>query len=176
MLGHCCDLGHNSFACPLNAKDLCELLEVLRAGFTNAKHSVAKPGHAEIAELLVEELLSELTGQKWHVLNDCQADTPLLVLCQLHDRRQKRLRKQVNSDDIVDLLKLRDDVEANIRELILEHLEEHWKQVLGSLPLAQDRRKTADLVAKCGANVLRRIGDKLLDGRHDVTKKCLAVD
>lgn len=31
---------------------------------------------------------------------------------------------------LVDQLKLRDDVQANLRELILEHLEEHGEQMV----------------------------------------------
>lgn len=63
MLGHGSNLGHNSFASPLDAKDLCELLQVLSAGLTDAEDGVAKPRHAQVAELLIEEFDAELAGK-----------------------------------------------------------------------------------------------------------------
>ena len=85
MLGHCCDLGYDCAASPFHAEDLRELFEILRAGFSDAEHSVSKPGHAQTAKLLIEELDAQLRCQKRYVLDDGQPDAPLFVLGQLHD-------------------------------------------------------------------------------------------
>lgn len=87
VLGHGRDLWHDRLARPLDAKDLCELLEVLRAGLTDAEDRVAEPGHAECAELLVEELDAQLACEQRDVLDDCQTHAPLLVLGELHNGR-----------------------------------------------------------------------------------------
>jgi len=89
VLSHDSNLGHDGFASPLDAKDLCELLEILCAGLADAKHGVAKPRHAQRAELLVEKFYTELRGEQRYVLNDGQSYAPLLVLCELYDRRKE---------------------------------------------------------------------------------------
>lgn len=122
MFGHGCHLGYDSAACPLDTKDLCELLEILRAGLTNAEDRVAQPRHAQTAEFLVEELDAELRSQKRDVLNDGQSNAPLLIFCKLHDGRKKRLRQKLDANNIVDLLQLGDDIQSDIREIVLEHL------------------------------------------------------
>ena len=55
---------------------------------------------------------------------------------------------------VVHRLELRDDVQPDIRELILEHLKEHGKKMRDGLVLPEDRRKSTDLSAEGGANVL----------------------
>ena len=125
MLCHDGNLGHDGRARPLDAKDFRKLLQVLRASFPNAEDGVAEPGHAERAEFLVEELDAELGSQERYVLDDGQAHSPLLVFRKLDDGREKGLREQVNADNIVDLFELRDDIEADVREVVFEHLEEH---------------------------------------------------
>lgn len=69
----------------------------------------------------------------------------MLILSQLNDGRKKGLREKLDANDynmsvginednkqgltFVDLLELRDNVQSDVREFILEHLEEHRKQV-----------------------------------------------
>jgi hypothetical protein len=69
----------------------------------------------------------------------------LLVLGKLDNGRKEGLRKELDTNDystlalqfgkcsnkhtIVDRLELRDDVESDIRELVLQHLEEHWQEM-----------------------------------------------
>jgi hypothetical protein len=66
---------------------------------TNGEDGVAEPAHAEIAELFIEELDAKLTGEKGNVFNDSEAHAPLLVLGQLNNSREERLRKKVDADD-----------------------------------------------------------------------------
>ena len=56
MTTHVHDLWNDGFVCPLHAKDFCELLEILRASFTDTKDRVAEPRHAEVGKFLVKEL------------------------------------------------------------------------------------------------------------------------
>lgn len=42
--------------------------------------------------------------------------------------------------------------------------------------LSKDRRQAADLGAQGGPNVLRLVGDKILDTGHDLIKQRIAVD
>lgn len=83
-------------------------------------------------------------------------------------------------------------MQSNFRELILEHLKEHGeKMVDGStkllawsscempwyiLLLAEDGSQATDLGTKSGTDVLRGIGDKVLDAGHDVAEENGAVD
>ena len=55
---------------------------------------------------------------------------------------------------IVNRLKFRDDVQTDIRKFVLEHLKKHGKKMRDSLLLPKDWRKSTDLCAQSGANVL----------------------
>jgi hypothetical protein len=83
---------------------------------------------------------------------------------------------KMSEHTVVDRLELRDDVQTNVREFVLEHLEEHGKEMRNGLVLSEDGRETTDLCAERSANVLRLIGDQLLDARHDLVKQCLALE
>jgi hypothetical protein len=52
---------------------------------------VHQPSHAEGIQLLIKELNSKLSSQEWHVLNDRQTNSPLRILSQLNNCREKRL-------------------------------------------------------------------------------------
>lgn len=91
MIAHSHHLGNNGLACPLHAKDLGQLLEVVRRRLANREDGVAQPPHAQGTQLLIEELNSELAGQQGDVLDDSQANTPLFVFGQLDDCGQQRL-------------------------------------------------------------------------------------
>ena len=99
VLAHTNDLGYNLNFGPLDAKDLGELLEVDGRSFANAVDVVAQPGHAQVAELLVEEGLAELSSQQRDVLDDGLSNAPGFVFRELDDRREQGLRKQINADD-----------------------------------------------------------------------------
>lgn len=83
MIAHSHHLGDNSLASPLDAKDLSQLLQVMRRCLADRENGVTQPSHAQGAQLLVEELDSKLAGQQWDVLNDGQANTPLFVFGKL---------------------------------------------------------------------------------------------
>lgn len=93
MATHGDDLGNDLLVRPLHAKDLGKLLEVLSAGFSDAEDSITQPRHAEGGKLLVEEFNTQLRCKEREMFNDCQSHTPLLVLGQLHNGREKRLRE-----------------------------------------------------------------------------------
>lgn len=99
MVTHSHHLRNDRLACPFDAKDLCQLLKVVRRSLTDREDSVAEPSHAQSTELLIKERNSELTCQQRNVLDNGQANTPLLVFGELDDGGEKRLRKQVDSDD-----------------------------------------------------------------------------
>lgn len=89
VTSHSDDLGHNGLVGPLHSKYICQFLQVLCAGLTDAENSIAEPRHAEAGELLIEELDAELRSKERKVLNDGQSHTPLLVLGKLNNRRQE---------------------------------------------------------------------------------------
>lgn len=84
------DLGDDGDLGPVDAKDLGELAQVDRRGLADAEDGVAEPVHAEVTELVVEELDAELLGEEGDVLDDRLAHAPLLVLGELDDRGQER--------------------------------------------------------------------------------------
>lgn len=105
---------------PLGAELLGEAAQVVGGGLADAVHLVAEPAEAELPELLVKELHPELRRQQRNVLDDREAHAPVAVLRELDDRRQERLRQQVDADHRVDLVELADDVQADLGELVLE--------------------------------------------------------
>jgi hypothetical protein len=170
VLAHGHDLGDNRLVGPLNTENLGELLQVLCRGLTDRENGVAQPAHAQAAELLIEELDAKLRGKKRDVFDDGQTNAPLLVFRKLNNSGEEGLRKKLDANDyltladnpyliglkhtIVNRLKLRDDVQSDIRELVLEHLQKHGKKMWDGLFLPKNGREATDLGAESGANVL----------------------
>jgi hypothetical protein len=91
VAAHSDNLRDDSLVGPLHTKDICELLQVLSASLTDAEDGITEPTHAEVGKLLIEEFDAELRGQEREMLDDCQSDAPLLVLCELNNSREERL-------------------------------------------------------------------------------------
>jgi hypothetical protein len=106
MLSHGDHLGDNRLLGPVNAEHFSKLLQVLGSSLSDREDGIAEPAHAKIAQLLVEELDTQLTGKKRNVFNDGKAHTPLLVLGQLDNGREKRLRKKVDANDWKDISRI----------------------------------------------------------------------
>jgi hypothetical protein len=99
MLTHGHDLRDNGIARPLNTEDFRKLLEVLSRSFTDRENRVAKPAHAQAAQLLVEEFDAKLRCEQRNVFDDCEPDAPLLVFGELHDGGKEGLREELDADD-----------------------------------------------------------------------------
>jgi hypothetical protein len=91
VLAHLNNLRDDSLLRPLNPKHLRQLPQVDRRGLTNREDGVAKPAHAEVGELVVEELHAELLCQQGDVLDDGLSDAPLLVFREFDDRGEESL-------------------------------------------------------------------------------------
>lgn len=94
----------------------------------------------------------------------------------------------------VHLFKLRNDVQANVREVILQHRQEHGEKVSNgpgeglaslsirntwssnSLILSKDRGKTTDLSTEGSPNVLRLIRDQIFHASHNLIKQGITID
>lgn len=99
MLAHSHHLRNNRLLRPIDAKDLCELLEILSGRLTNGKNGVTEPAHAEITQLLIEKFDTKLASKKGNVFDDSETHSPLLVLGQLDNCGKERLRKKVDAND-----------------------------------------------------------------------------
>jgi hypothetical protein len=84
VIAHRQHLWNNGGFCPLDAKDVRQLFEIDRGGLADGKDGIAEPGHAELAELVIEKVDAELRGEQGNVFNDGLADAPLFVLGELH--------------------------------------------------------------------------------------------
>lgn len=93
MRTHGHDLGDDGLTGPLDTKYLGQLLQVVSSSLSDREDCVTQPAHAQSAELLVKELDTQLACQQRDVLDDSKSDSPLLVLCELCDGWEKRLRK-----------------------------------------------------------------------------------
>lgn len=62
-------------------------------------------------------------------------------------------------------------MEADVGEFVLEHLEEHGEKVVDGLLFAKNRGKAADLRAKSSTDMLRAVGDQILDRSHNIVKQ-----
>ena len=87
VIAHLQDFWDNRRPRPLHSKHIRELLQIDSRGFSDRKDRVAEPGHAQRAELVVEELNTKLSSQQRNVLDDGLSDTPLFVLGKLNDGR-----------------------------------------------------------------------------------------
>jgi len=105
---------------PLHSKHFRQLFEVVGGCFSDGEDGISQPSHAQVSELLVEEVHSQLSSQEGNVLYDGQSHSPLFVLSQLHNRRKQILREEIDSYHTVHSLQLGDDVEADFRDFVLQ--------------------------------------------------------
>lgn len=89
VVAHSHNLGDDGLACPLHAKYFSQFLQVVRSSLTDGKDCVAKPSHAQVAELFVKEFDAELAGQQRNVFDDGKTHSPLLIFCQVDNGRQQ---------------------------------------------------------------------------------------
>lgn len=122
MVAHLQNFWYNGGLCPLDAKDICQLFEINRSRFSNRKHGIAQPRHAESPELVVKEFDAELLSEKRDVLDDSLTDSPLLVLGKSHDGGKERLRETIDTNNFINHVKLADQIQSDIAKFILEEL------------------------------------------------------
>lgn len=89
VASHSHNLGDNLLTCPLYAKHLCQLLQVVCGRLANREDSVSQPAHAQAAELLVEKLDAKLAGKQWDILDNGETHSPLLIFGQLDNGGQQ---------------------------------------------------------------------------------------
>lgn len=82
-------LGNDLLTCPLYAKHLRQLLQVVCSSLANGEDSVSQPAHAQAAELFVEKFDAKLAGKQWDILDNGETHSPLLIFGQLDDGRQQ---------------------------------------------------------------------------------------
>jgi hypothetical protein len=99
---------------------------------------VNEPSHAQGVEFLIKELDSQLSSQQGHVLNDGETHSPFSVTGQLHDRRQKRLRELLNSNNFVDTVEVGNNVEAHFRAVVLQLQKEKREKMLDGTEKGED--------------------------------------
>ena len=114
------------------------------------------------------------------ITTNSESDYPSIVLSKRHT--------------LVDKLQLGDDVESDLREFVLEHLQEHGEKVVdGStrwsangkvlsgisaniLLLAENRGQAANLRTEGSAHMLGSVGDEILNAAHDIGEENRSVD
>lgn len=99
VVAHSHNLGDDSLTGPLDTKDLSKFLQVVSSRFTDGEDCISKPAHAQVTELLVEKLDTKLAGQERDILNNGKSYPPLLILSELYDCREKRLREQIDANN-----------------------------------------------------------------------------
>lgn len=127
MVAHLQNLWYNGSLCPLDAEDIRQLFQINRSRFSDRKHGIAQPRHAERPELVIKEFDTELLSEKRDVLDDSLTDPPLLVLGKSHDGGEERLRETIDTNNFINHVKLADQIQSDIAEFILEELQEQWE-------------------------------------------------
>eukprot|EP00128_Syssomonas_multiformis_P009478 Colp12_sorted_trinity150504_noHs@19184 len=173
---HLQDLGNDGTLSPLSTEGLGETLQIKCGSLTNGVDAITQPCHTQVAELLIEKFDTQLAGQERSVLNDGKTNTPLAIFGQLNDGRQKRLGQKINTNNLVDRVKLGDDVETYFRELVLQKLEEQRKQVLDGAILAQNWSQRHNDRRDSSTNMLGTINSQLLDSRKYFLEDSLLTD
>jgi len=87
VVTHFHHFGNNGLLRPFDSKHFCQFPQVDRRSFPNREHWVSQPTHAEVRELIVEELYAELFRQERDIFDDRLSDSPLFVFSQFDDRR-----------------------------------------------------------------------------------------
>lgn len=70
---------------PVDTEHFGELLQILCRSFSNGEYGIPEPAHAEIAQLLVKELHSQLLREERDIFDDGKSYSPLLVFCKLNN-------------------------------------------------------------------------------------------
>jgi hypothetical protein len=89
---------------PLHSEDLSQLFEVIDGCLSDWVDWVIEPGDTDWVQLIIEELLTQLLGEYWKLLNDWELDPPVLVLTQLCQSRDDGLREILNTQDSIQIL------------------------------------------------------------------------
>jgi len=76
MLRHSYHLRHDRNPGPFNTKRFCELPEIDGSRFPDAINGISQPRHTQGAQLIVKELLPELSCKEWHVLDNSLSHAP----------------------------------------------------------------------------------------------------
>lgn len=162
------DLGDDGSTSPLRTKELDDALDGGGGSLTDGEDGVSEPAHAEVAELVIKELASELLGKKRDVLDDGETHAPLAIEGELDDGRQEGLGEELDADELVDVVELGDDVETDLRKVVLEEDEEDVEEVLEGVFAAEDGSQSHDHGGERGAHLLRRVSGEVLDAGDDV--------
>lgn len=170
------DLRNDGSARPLYAEDLRQLLEVDRRALSDAEDVVTEPAHAEVAELVVEELNAELGGEQRNVLDDGLSDSPLLVLSEIDDGRKQGLREEVDADDVVDEFELADQLKTDVALLVFQQLEEEGQEVFDGGLLSEKGSEAADLRAEGGLDVRRSVTGEVSHAGQESSENDLSVE
>lgn len=99
MLSHGHHLGDNRALRPFHPKHFSQLPQVSGCCLPNGEDGVAEPSHAEVTELLIEELNAQLASKKRDIFDDGKSNTPLLIFSQLNNSGQERLGQEVDADN-----------------------------------------------------------------------------
>ena len=76
----------------------------------------------------------------------------------------------------VDLIKFADDIQTDLRELVLEEVEEKWKKVFDGRLLSKQWREATDLGGKSCSDMLRRILTQVPDTWNDPDENDLLLE
>jgi hypothetical protein len=79
VLSHGHNLRDDRALSPFYSENFCELSQILSGSFSDREDSVPEPAHAQVAELFVEKLDTQLTSEKRDVLDDSKPNSPLFV-------------------------------------------------------------------------------------------------
>lgn len=118
------DLRDDVGLAPINAKELGQALEVVHGGLADGGNDITEPRHAQVGQLLVEEIDSQLLGEQGHVGDNGEADPPLTILSELNNSGKEVLAQLVKADHSRDLVQLANNVESDVGEVVFEKLEE----------------------------------------------------
>ena len=78
------------------------------------------------------------------------------------------MREKFDANEFVDVVELGDDVETDLRKVVLEENEEDIEEVFECIFTAEDGCESHDHRGQRGADLLRRVGGKIFDTGDDV--------
>jgi hypothetical protein len=137
------------------------LFQVVDGCFSNRVDAVVQPCDADRAQLVVEEVLSQLASEDRELLYDWQLNSPVFILAELGERRDNWLGQVLYAEHLVHIFQSLEKVESDIRAFISQQQQKDGQDMLVSGRLFDDGTKSQNVFCESTSHILELVCLKL---------------